>query len=280
MITSRFGEKAYTGQTTAVIIEKNRGMRFCSQAGRFSAVVAGLAIFAVPVVFASDAKHIASQPVRARSVVRADTRTGRLFRTVVVTPRVVASRPISDSQKTSNAAPVADLIESTAKKYDVDPLLVHSVIQAESAYNPYAVSHKGAQGMMQLMPGTARRFGVRNSFDTRENIEGGVRYLKYLDSLFPNDLRLTLAAYNAGEGAVWKHRNKIPPYRETEAYVYKVGMRYGKALREAEKKRLQKPVAKGPSTENADDEVEPTYARVVSYVDSNGRLHLRTVSTP
>ena len=255
-------------------------MRFCSQAGRFSAVLAGAAILAVLAVFASDAKHVASHTVRVRSVVRADTRTGRLVRTVVVTPRVVARRPVSDSHNTSSAAPVADLIESTAKKYDVDPLLVHSVIQTESAYDPYAVSHKGAQGLMQLMPGTARRFGVKNSFDTRENIEGGVRYLKYLDSLFPNDLRLTLAAYNAGEGAVWKYQNRIPPYRETEQYVYKVGMRYGKALREAEKKKLRNAKAQRPPAEDAGDKAEPAYAHVVSYVDSNGRLHLRTVSTP
>ncbi len=110
------------------------------------------------------------------------------------------------------------------------------MIQVESNYNPYAVSPKGAQGLMQLMPETARRFGVRNTFDIKENIEGGVRYLKYLGTLFPEDPRLTIAAYNAGEGAVWKYGNSIPPYRETEQYVDRVGKRYGQARRAAEKK--------------------------------------------
>ena len=134
-------------------------------------------------------------------------------------------------------ASVPDLVEAAAKQYDVDPLLVHSVIQVESNYNPYAVSPKGAQGLMQLMPATARRFGVRNSFDVKENIEGGVRYLKYLGLAVPERPRLTIAAYNAGEGAVWKYGNKVPPYRETEQYVQRVGRKYGKARREAEQKK-------------------------------------------
>lgn len=254
----------------ASIIDKNRGMRFCSKSGWF--LVVAVAAMIAP-AYAASGKHV-GQPMRVRSVVRADAKTGRLIRAIVVTPRVVMPRAVSDSQETPVELPVAELVETMAKKYDVDPLLVHSVIQAESAYNPYAVSHKGAQGLMQLMPGTAHRFGVKNTFDSRENIEGGVRYLKYLDSLFPNDIRLTLAAYNAGEGAVWKYRNNIPPYRETEQYVYKVGTRYGKALRDAEKKKARQPVTVNPRP------VEPSYARVESYVDSDGRLHLRTVSTP
>ena len=256
----------------ASIIDKNRGMRFCSKSGRF--LVVAVAAMIAP-VYAASGKHVGTQSMRVRSVVRADAKTGRLIRAIVVTPRVVAPRAVSDSQDTPvMEPPVAELVETLAKKYDVDPLLVHSVIQAESAYNPYAVSQKGARGLMQLMPGTAHRFGVKNTFDSRENIEGGVRYLKYLDSLFPNDIRLTLAAYNAGEGAVWKYRNNIPPYPETEQYVYKVGTRYGKALRDAGKKKTRQPV-----TVNAVP-VEPSYARVESYVDSDGRLHLRTVSTP
>jgi hypothetical protein len=279
MITLRFREKVYTQQMIAAIIEGNRGMRFCSKSGWLLAVAAALAgmVFAPGPVYASGAKHVGSQPVRVRSVVRADLKSGRLVRAVVVSPKPVEPNLVSDSQTIHQIEPpVAELVETTAKKYDVDPLLVHSVIQVESAYNPYAVSHKGAQGLMQLMPGTARRFGVKNTFDTRENIEGGVRYLKYLDSLFPNDVRLTLAAYNAGEGAVWKYRNNIPPYRETEQYVYKVGTRYGKALRDAEKRKAPQPMVKTSEPVA----IEQSYARVVSYVDSDGRLHLRTVSNP
>jgi soluble lytic murein transglycosylase-like protein len=172
-------------------------------------------------------------------------------------------------------------VEAAARKYDVDPLLVHSVIQVESNYNPYAVSPKGAQGLMQLMPGTARRFGVSNSFDPAENIDGGVRYLKYLSTLFPQDPRLAIAAYNAGEGAVWKYNFQIPPYRETEHYVSRVSERYGKARRKAQE-------VKAPASEHADGDAvkaamasapaAPSYASVEAYVDADGRLHLRTGS--
>jgi soluble lytic murein transglycosylase-like protein len=95
------------------------------------------------------------------------------------------------------------------------------MIHAESGFNPLAISRKGAKGLMQLMPGTAARMNVSNIFNPRENIEGGVRYFKYLLSLFNNDLRLSLAAYNAGENIVSELRS-IPPYRETLDYVRKV----------------------------------------------------------
>jgi len=170
-------------------------------------------------------------------------------------------------------AAVPDLVEAAAKRYDVDPLLVHSVIQVESNYNPYAVSPKGAQGLMQLMPATARRFGVRNSFDMKDNIEGGVRYLKYLSSLFPQDPRLTIAAYNAGEAAVWKYGNNIPPYRETEQYVYRVGKRYGQVRRAAAEKK--KPVVEITPETSKSTEPEVTFTPVRAFVDAEGRLHMR-----
>jgi soluble lytic murein transglycosylase-like protein len=222
------------------------------------------------------AASLSAQAPSVRSVVRADAH-GRLVRTVIVSAR--ATKPVTAGQadgpelpQAPEIASVPDLVEAAAKRYDVDPLLVHSVIQVESSYNPYAVSAKGAQGLMQLMPATARRFGVRNSFDVKENIEGGVRYLKYLDSLFPNDRRLTLAAYNAGEGAVWKYGNKVPPYRETEQYVQRVGMKYGKARRQAEQKKA--PAADIVQTAQS---AEPQQAPVQAFVDSEGRLHLRNI---
>ena len=241
-------------------------------------------LFAVAALASAEMKHqtTVAQPVRMKSVVRADSRTGRLVRTLVVSPVIVqpkfmqpsaaeVSSPVPESELT-----IPDLVEKTARKYDVDPLLVHSVIEVESNYNPYALSPKGAQGLMQLMPGTARRFGVRNTFDAKDNIEGGVKYLRFLTSLFPNDTRLAVAAYNAGEGAVWKYNNNIPPYRETEQYVYKVGQRYGKAKRATSK-------AKAAPLPNATAEAavpakpaEPEYTHVDAYVDSDGRLHLRT----
>lgn len=110
------------------------------------------------------------------------------------------------------------IIERYAAKYRVDPTLVRAVIQVESDFNAATVSSKGARGLMQLMPETAKRFGVSKVHDPDQNIHGGVKYLAYLTRLFPYDLPRALAAYNAGEGAVLKHGG-IPPYDETESYV-------------------------------------------------------------
>jgi soluble lytic murein transglycosylase-like protein len=113
------------------------------------------------------------------------------------------------------------LISEFSKKYRVDFALIKAMIHAESGFNPLAISRKGAKGLMQLMPETAVRMNVSNIFNPRENIEGGVRYFKYLLFLFNDDLRLSLAAYNAGENIVSELRS-IPPYRETVDYVRRV----------------------------------------------------------
>lgn len=113
------------------------------------------------------------------------------------------------------------LISEFAKKYEIEFALIKAMIRAESGFNPNAISRKGAKGLMQLMPATALRMNVSNAFNPKENIEGGVRYFKYLLSLFNNDLRLSLAAYNAGENVV-AQLGTIPPYRETVDYVRKV----------------------------------------------------------
>ncbi|MBM4305372.1 MAG: lytic transglycosylase domain-containing protein [Deltaproteobacteria bacterium] len=122
---------------------------------------------------------------------------------------------------TKDATAYDTLIQEFSKKYNVDFALVKAMIRAESGFNPLAVSRKGAKGLMQLMPETASRMNVVNVFNPRENIDGGVRYFKYLLSLFNDDLRLSLAAYNAGENIVSELRS-IPPYRETIDYVRKV----------------------------------------------------------
>ena len=119
-------------------------------------------------------------------------------------------------------APFHDVIKSAAEASGVEDKLLHAVITAESNYNPRAVSPKGAKGLMQLMPATARQYGVSNVFDPAQNIQGGARYLAYLKTLFNGDLALTVAAYNAGENAVIGHGRKVPPFRETTAYVSKV----------------------------------------------------------
>jgi len=124
--------------------------------------------------------------------------------------------------RSKNKQQFEQLIAKTADKHQVDPKLLHAVIQAESAYNPSAVSSAGAVGLMQLMPATAARFGVNDSYDPVQNIEGGTRYLKHLLHLFNSDLRLAVAAYNAGENAVIRHHHNIPPYAETQHYVSEV----------------------------------------------------------
>jgi soluble lytic murein transglycosylase-like protein len=161
------------------------------------------------------------------------------------------------------------LVDQSARAHGVDPLLIHSVIQVESNYNAQAVSPKGAEGLMQLTPPTARMLGVSNTFDPRENIEAGVRYLKYLQDLYRDD-RLALAAYNAGPGAVDRFK-AVPPYPETQKYVDKVGQKYGdaKAARgEPEKKTVD--AEAGPVKERQ-------YSRVEQFVDQDGRLHLQSV---
>ena len=113
-------------------------------------------------------------------------------------------------------------IRSVARQYRLPHTLLHAVITAESYYDPNAVSRAGAVGLMQLMPETARQYGVSDRRNPRQNIHGGSRYLHYLMGLFNNDLALALAAYNAGETAVKRHGNRIPPYKETQNYVKKV----------------------------------------------------------
>jgi soluble lytic murein transglycosylase-like protein len=127
-----------------------------------------------------------------------------------------------------NAAVYAPHIELAASEAKIDVALVHAVITAESGYNPAALSRAGAQGLMQLMPGTAKRYAVKDAFDPKQNIIGGTRYLRDLLDMFDNNIELAVAAYNAGENAVIRHGNKIPPYRETQAYVPKVLRLYDK----------------------------------------------------
>jgi soluble lytic murein transglycosylase-like protein len=122
----------------------------------------------------------------------------------------------------ANKKRFTDLIEQAANRHQVDAKLVHAVIQTESAYNSTAQSPKGAVGLMQLMPDTARRFGVTDRNDPDQNVDGGTRYLKYLITLFNPNIDLAVAAYNAGENAVLRYNNSIPPYPETQNYVKQV----------------------------------------------------------
>jgi soluble lytic murein transglycosylase-like protein len=127
---------------------------------------------------------------------------------------------------TTGDAQVDHYLVEAGTKNGIDPLLLYSIMHQESSFKSHAISPKGARGLMQLMPGTAIRFGVTNIFDARQNIEGGARYVRFLLERFDGDVRLTLAGYNAGEGAVEKYGRQIPPYAETQEYVRRISRRY------------------------------------------------------
>ncbi len=120
------------------------------------------------------------------------------------------------------------LIRQSAARHNVDPSLIFALMRQESGYRAGAVSYKGASGLMQLMPGTARRFGVTNIFDPAQNIEGGTKYLRFLLDMFNGDVKLALAGYNAGENAVVNYGYTVPPYRETQNYVKSITAKYGR----------------------------------------------------
>ena len=127
---------------------------------------------------------------------------------------------------TTGNSDVDNYIVESGKRNSVDPLLLYSIMHQESSFKPRAMSNKGARGLMQLIPATASRFGVMNIWDPKQNIEGGARYMRFLLNLFNGDVRLALAGYNAGEGAVMKYGYQVPPYSETREYVRRIGNRY------------------------------------------------------
>jgi soluble lytic murein transglycosylase-like protein len=170
------------------------------------------------------------EPFHAQEIVTLTSKDGRIIYANTEDPAPSADNPIATAgigktQKTLADAPAAEaidgMIDRISEQQGVDPELVRAVARVESNYNPRAVSSRGALGVMQLRPETAKRFGVVNVWDPSQNIEGGVKFLKFLSGMFPNNLPYVLAAYNAGENAVVKHRG-IPPFPETRAYVRRI----------------------------------------------------------
>jgi hypothetical protein len=142
-------------------------------------------------------------------------------------PVTIASGNLSSLRGyTTGSGQVDSYLVDSGTRNGVDPLLLYSVMHQESSFKSHAISPKGARGLMQLMPGTAARFGVASIFDPRQNIEGGARYLRFLLDRFDGDVNLALAGYNAGEGAVEKFGWRIPPYAETQEYVRRISRRY------------------------------------------------------
>ncbi len=127
---------------------------------------------------------------------------------------------------TTGDATIDSYIVDSSVRYNIDPLLVYSQMHQESSFKLKATSYKGARGLMQLMPATAIRLGVTDIYNPKQNIEGGIKYMRWLLDKFGGDVNLALAGYNAGEGAVMKYGNQIPPYRETQEYVRRISARY------------------------------------------------------
>jgi len=165
------------------------------------------------------------------------------------------SSPVEAGNSTLRPSEINHMVEQTASRLQVDPQLVQAIIKVESEYDPKAVSNKGAMGLMQLIPETAQRFGVENPFNPKENIEGGVSYLRHLLDLFGGDLPLSLAAYNAGEGAV-QRSGGIPSFAETRDYVRKVTNIY-----------------QGSSQSGYKPQAPP----IIRYVDERGVVHYTNV---
>jgi soluble lytic murein transglycosylase-like protein len=210
-----------------------------------------------------------SSPTTVTLVVRSDARTGRLVRTVA---RGVRSKPETAAPQielptapTEAPLDLAKLVDDISERHAVDRDLVHSMILVESNYNPLAISSKGALGLMQLVPSTARRFGVADSFNPAQNVEGGVRYLKYLLDHYNGDHQLALAAYNAGEGTVQRFGG-VPPFPETRSYVYRVG----KALDETKEAKRQQNIG---TTAKPSSGFNP----IGTFMDAMGRMYYKTL---
>ncbi|MES1257998.1 MAG: lytic transglycosylase domain-containing protein [Acidobacteriota bacterium] len=210
----------------------------------------------------------------AETVVRADSKSGRLIRTTIpVVSSPVPETEVTPSAVSQNPLPAADLaslVNQIALEQGVEDSLVHSVIRAESNYNARAVSPKGAQGIMQLIPSTARRFGVVNAFDPKDNIQGGVRYLRFLLDYYGNDYARTIAAYNAGEGAVDKYHG-VPPYPETQNYVVRVA----RNLKTARQIRARQAVPE-PATAEMTATIAETHRPIQTSIGEDGRVYYRT----
>jgi soluble lytic murein transglycosylase-like protein len=194
---------------------------------------------------------------RVKSTVRADKTSGRLVRTMAV---ISVEAPMATAE-------ILTLIDTIAAQHGVEDALVHSLIRAESNYNPIAISPKGAIGMMQLIPATAKRFGVNNPFDVRENIEGGVKYLKFLLSYYQDDYTKTIAAYNAGENAVDRYHG-IPPYTETQNYVSRVAGNLQVARGRKKTAPVLEAVNRIPAAE--------THQAIRASVGADGKVYYRT----
>ncbi|HEX8843430.1 MAG TPA: lytic transglycosylase domain-containing protein [Pyrinomonadaceae bacterium] len=215
---------------------------------------------------------------------RPAARKGLTIRNTSFNPAPTQSPSLSRTMSMSNSlngfttgdAQVDGFIVESGVRNGVDPVLLYAQMHTESSFKRGAISPKGARGLMQLMPFTAVRFGVKNIFDPKQNIEGGARYMRFLLDAFDGDVALALAGYNAGEGAVMKYGRRIPPYRETQEYVRRISQRYAK-LRDGEMARAARALtpAQVATLQAEPPAPAPTYERAVFAVRlPDGRLQL------
>lgn len=181
---------------------------------------------------------------------------------------------------TTGDAKIDSYIVDSGKRNGVDPALLYAIMHQESSFKSRALSNKGAAGLMQIMPGTATRFGVRDRYDPRQSVEGGARYMRFLLDYFGGDVRLALAGYNAGEGAVLRYGRRIPPYRETQDYVRRISLRYEimrdpNARRNAPRATLTEIAAIEPAAASPVIPLPPSYERQAFAVRlPDGKLRL------
>ena len=184
---------------------------------------------------------------------------------VVVAPRTVGS-DAAVAEPVAPSSGIDETVRRIAAEHALSPQLIHSVIKVESNYNAHAISSKGALGLMQLIPATARRFGVSDAFNPVQNIQGGAKYLRYLLDLYNDNYPLALAAYNAGEGAVARYGG-VPPFAETQNYVILVG----RQLELARKAAAAKTDA-APAPRQTVEAKETGPAHVVEIVQADGSV--------
>ena len=225
---------------------------------------------AKPVAATRNSTARTRSPKKTDAARNAEVLTPSLSSSALVQPTVMSSPTSADLSSlrgfTTGNAQVDGYLIASGTKNGVDPLLLYSVMHQESSFKAHAVSPKGARGLMQLMPGTAVRFGVTNIFDPKQNIEGGARYLRFLTDRFNGELNLILAGYNAGEGAVEKYGWRVPPYAETQEYVRRIARRYS---------LIQDPNAALYARSLSDSQVAGLQAKASSPLS----LYERTVST-
>ena len=209
------------------------------------------------------AAPVASRSKRGKKLVRKtgmsqmNVGEGLATRSLTSSPTKLLMGTSSHLKGFTTGNPLIDsYIVDSSRRYSIDPLLIYAQMHQESSFKLRALSYKGASGLMQLMPATARRLGVTNIYDPKQNIDGGVKYMRMLLNMFSGDVNLALAGYNAGEGAVMKYGYRIPPYNETREYVRRISARY-EAISDPSTVRNTVRVTNGKAVELAKKESRP-----------------------